>query len=163
MVKTKTMKLLLKRTKRTNDYTLGELFINGKFFCYTCEDTDRGIINTMPLATIQKVKVKDKTCIPATAEGHPYKITLDVVSPKYSNFTRYKWAKFCNGKIPRFVDVPGYSGVLIHVGNKANDTSGCLLVGFSKLKDGVGQSTACFTKLYEILLTDKNNIELEIV
>lgn len=152
------MKLLLKRVTKAKEFTLGELYIDGKFFCYTCEDTDRGLKQEMPLELIQKIKIKSVTCIPYGK----YKITMNVVSPKYSN-PKYKWAKPYGAKIPRLLDVPGYSGVLMHVGNYAKDTDGCLLVGFGKLKNGVSRSTECFHKLMEILLKDKNNIEIEIV
>lgn len=152
------MKLLLKRTTKANDFTLGELYIDGKFFCYTCEDRDRGLTQSMPLAVINKIKVASATCIPYGK----YKITLDVVSPKYSN-PKYKWAQKIGSKVPRLIDVPGYKGVLIHVGNYAKDTDGCLLVGSKKAKNGVLDSTNCFLKLYDILLKDKNNLEIEIV
>ena len=152
------MKLLVKRVTKASDFTLGELYIDGKFFCYTCEDKDRGLTQSMPVSVIEKIKVKTATCIPYGK----YKVTLDVVSPKYSN-PKYKWAKKIGAKVPCLIDVPGYAGVLIHVGNTAKDTDGCLLVGFAKSKNGVLQSTACFEKLYSILLKDKNNIEIEIV
>ena len=35
------MKLLLKRLHRTNNSTIGELSIDGKFECYTLEDKER--------------------------------------------------------------------------------------------------------------------------
>lgn len=152
------MKLLLKRSLKTKECTIGELFIDGKFFCYTCEDTDRGLKQSMPLETINKIKVKSVTCIPYGK----YKVTMDVVSPKYSN-PKYKWAAQVGAKIPRLLNVPGYEGVLIHVGNTAKDTDGCVLVGFGKTKTSVTRSTDCFLKLYNILLKDKNNIEIEIV
>lgn len=152
------MKLLLKRVTKAKDFTLGELYIDGKFFCYTCEDCDRGLRQDMPLSVIQKIKIKSVTCIPCGK----YKVTLDVVSPKYSN-PKYKWAAKIGAKVPRLIDVPGYIGVLIHVGNYAKDTDGCVLVGFGRTKNSVTRSTECFGKLYEILLKDKNNIEIEIV
>lgn len=152
------MKLLLKRTEKNKDFTRGELYIDGKFFCYTCEDTDRGLTQAMSLDIIKKIKVKGTTCIPYGT----YKVTMDVVSPKYSN-PKYKWAAKYKAKLPRLIDVPCYEGVLIHVGNTAKDTEGCVLVGKTKIKKGVGQSTACFHELMEILFTDKDNIEIEIV
>ena len=152
------MKLLLKRVQKTKTFTIGELYIDGKLFCYTCEDTDRGLKQDMPISVIEKIKIKSVTCIPYGK----YKVTLDVVSPKYSN-PKYRWAAKVGAKIPRLIDVPGYAGVLIHVGNTAKDTDGCILVGFSKTKDGVGRGGGRIIKQKEILLKDKNNIEIEIV
>lgn len=151
------MKLILKRTTKTKEFTIGELYINGDFFCYTCEDTDRGLRQNMPLETIKKIKIKTTTCIPYGK----YKVTIDVVSNKYNN-PKYKWAQKYNAKIPRLLNVPGYDGVLIHVGNHANDTDGCILVGFDKSMNGISNSTDCFHELMNILLKDKNNIEIEI-
>ena len=61
-----------------------------------------------------------------------------MVSPKFKDRS---WAKFCNGKLPRLLEVPGYNGVLIHVGNKPSDTLGCILVGYNKIKGQVVNST----------------------
>jgi len=37
------MKLKLRRTYKGEAYTIGHLYINGKYFCDTLEDTDRGL------------------------------------------------------------------------------------------------------------------------
>lgn len=58
-------------------------------------------------------KIKGDTAIPTGI----YNITLTVTSSKYSNFNKYPYAKFCNGKMPRLLNVPGYEGILIHAGN----------------------------------------------
>ena len=152
------MKLKLKRTQKNSDNTIGELFVDNNFFCYTCEDKDRGLDSSMSIDNIKKIKVHGKTAIPYGV----YNITLNIVSSKYSDFVRYKWAKACEGKLPRLLDVPGWEGVLIHVGNYAEDTEGCILVGDKKLKNGVGESTKCFTRLYELLLKNKENLSIEI-
>ena len=55
------MILTLKRKYFKNDYTIGKLYANGKYFCDTIEDKDRGLNSTMELKTIQREKVYGKT------------------------------------------------------------------------------------------------------
>ena len=111
--------LRLERTYKGVSYTIGKLYLNGKYLCDTLEDTDRGLKDTMPTEEIEKIKVYGKTAIPTGT----YKVDMNTVSPKFKDRT---WAKPYSGKLPRLLDVKGYSGVLIHVGNKPEDTLGCL-------------------------------------
>ena len=152
------MKLELIRKWKKQDYTIGELYIDGKFFSNTLEDPDRGLTSTMNLTEIKSKKIKGDTAIPTGT----YKITLDVVSPKYSNFSKYPYAKFCEGKMPRLLNIPGYEGVLIHAGNTQKDTEGCLLVGSNKVVGKVINSQATYKVLYNKLLKDTNNLIIEI-
>ena len=156
------MKLLIQRFNFSELKTQGRLYVDGEFFCYTCEDKDRLLNNGMTVEQINKIKIKDRTAIPYTT-AYPYPILLDVQSPKYSNFEKYKWARFCNGYLPRLQKVPGYEGVLIHVGNTDKDTSGCILVGDLLTNTGVGNSTICFERLYKKLqeATDEITISIE--
>lgn len=149
------MKLLIERIAMCETYTIGKLYVDGRYFCDTLEDKDRSLTQNMPLNEIYKRKISKETAIPTGK----YKIAMDVVSPKYS---AYKTYQFCQGKLPRLIDVPGYSGILIHIGNYPKDTEGCILVGENKQKGAVLNSTVTFKKLYDLLLTDKNNIEIEI-
>ncbi|MDR1340140.1 MAG: DUF5675 family protein, partial [Prevotellaceae bacterium] len=73
---------------------------------------------------------------------------LNAVSPKYSTREQYR---FCGGKVPRLLDVKGYDGVLIHIGNRPEDTEGCILVGENKVKGQVINSTETFKRLYEVM------------
>lgn len=142
------MKLTLKRTFKGPQYTIGKLYVNGVYECDTLEDTDRGLNETQSLLEIQSKKVYGQTAIPYGT----YKIDMNTVSPKFKDRS---WAKFCGGKLPRLIDVKGYEGVLIHVGNKAEDTLGCILVGENKVKGQVINSTATFQELYSVMLKAK--------
>lgn len=137
----------MKRYKTTM-YCISKLKINGEYFCDVLEDTDRGLKQTDPLELIKKLKINGATAIPIGR----YKIAMDTVSPKYSDFTRYPWAKAYGGKMPRLLNVPGFEGILVHIGNYPKDTSGCLLVGTNSIKGAVTQSTMYFNKLMAILL-----------
>lgn len=150
------MNLNLKRKDFTETYTLGNLFIEDKYFCDTLEDKDRDLDNSMSLEYIKTEKVYGKTAIPRGT----YEITLDVVSPKFKDRT---WAKFCGGKLPRLIDVKGYEGVLIHVGNRAEDTLGCILVGQNATNGFINNSTNTFKKLYKLLQDSKNKGEKLII
>ena len=148
------MKLVLERTFRGSAYTIGKLYVDGDYFCDTLEDVDRGLSSDMPLSEINEKKVYGETAIPAGT----YKVVMNVVSPKFKDRA---WAKPWDGKLPRLENVPGYEGVLIHVGNKAEDTLGCILVGQNKVKGQVINSTATFDKLMD-LLTQTNDITIKI-
>lgn len=142
------MKLELKRRFRGPNYTIGSLFINGVYECDTIEDVDRGLTDSMSVDEIKAKKIYGRTAIPTGT----YRIDMNTVSPKFKDRS---WAKFCGGKLPRLLDVKGYEGVLIHVGNKAEDTLGCILVGDNKIKGQVINSTATFQELYGELLKAK--------
>lgn len=138
------MKLLLKRIAKQKTYTIGKLYIDGVYECDTLEDTDRGLSDDMTIEEIKKKKVYGQTAIPYGT----YEVNMNVVSPKFKDRS---WATPYDGKLPRLMNVPGYEGVLIHVGNKPEDTLGCLLVGQNKIKGQVVNSTATFHELMEKL------------
>lgn len=148
------MKLLLKRIAKMEKYTIGKLYIDGKYFSDTLEDTDRNLTNTMSKDEIVKVKVYGKTAIPTGT----YVVDMNTVSPK---FGKRSWAQPYEGKVPRLQDVPGYEGVLIHPGNTADDTLGCILVGRNKVKGQVVESQDTFHSLMNILKGD-NDITITI-
>lgn len=144
------MKLTVKRIAKKPTYTIGKLYIDGVYFCDTVEDTDRGLFQGQSLDLIKKIKIPNKTAIPTGT----YKLTLNVVSPKYSKKAIYQ--EICKGRVPRLLDVPGYEGVLIHIGNSADDSSGCILVGQNKVVGKVINSTETFRKLYNKIKGQKD-------
>ena len=138
------MKLTLKRIARKEGYTIGRLYIDDAYFCDTLEDKDRGLEQAMPLDMIKRIKVKGETAIPTGT----YELSMRHISPKYS---RKKAFAFTGGVMPRLLNVPGYEGVLIHSGNTAADSEGCILVGENKAVGKVLNSMATFKALWSVL------------
>lgn len=126
----------LVRKELTNNSTIGELSVNGKFECFTLEDR------------VRPVKIKGETAIPLGA----YEVVVT-----FSN--RFK------KPLPLFLDVPGFEGIRIHPGNTKKDTEGCILVGQTKSKDMVGKSRAAFDILFAKIkaAAQKEKIFIEIV
>lgn len=149
------MKLTLRRIAKKDTYTVGKLYIDGVYFCDTIEDKDRGLYQKQDIQELRKIKVPSKTAIPTGI----YKISLNIVSPKYS--TKKIYQEICKGKVPRLLNVPGYEGVLIHIGNTAEDSAGCILVGQNKVVGKVINSTETFRKLYS-KIKGQNNLTIEI-
>lgn len=102
------MKLYLLRKFKGTDYTIGQLFIDGEYFCDTLEDV------------VRDSKIKHETAIPAGT----YKIEL-TFSAKFKKI------------LPILLNVPNFEGIRIHAGNTKSDTSGCILVGENKVKGKV--------------------------
>jgi hypothetical protein len=138
--------ILLKRTFKGENYTIGKLYVNGTYFCDTLEDKDRGLTSKDDIEYIKKIKVYGKTAIPAGL----YRITIEA-SIKFKRL------------LPYLHDVPGFSGILIHRGNDEDDTLGCILVGENKVKGKVINSTKYEVALMEMLqaLSDEMQITIE--
>jgi hypothetical protein len=118
------MKLKVARKWFTDKTTIGILYINGKFFCYTLEDVVR------PAGE----KVLGKTAI-------PWGIYQLIIT--YSN--RFK------RPLPLLVGVPNFSAIRMHNGNCDKDTEGCILVGMTHTKDFIGGSVLALEKLMSVL------------
>lgn len=125
------MEIEVKRIAKKSTYTIGKLYIDGKYICDTLEDTDRGICQTMDLRQIAHIKIKGKTAIPAGR----YEVVV-TYSPKFRM------------NLPILKNVPGYEGVRIHAGNTASDTEGCILCGKN---DKIGQVTNSREWTYNIV------------
>ena len=124
------MELLLARKKFTSSSTIGELYVNGSFQCYTLEDYDRDKNRDGDLNDQGEQKVFGKTAIP---RGR-----YQVVVSYSDRFKKY---------LPLLLNVPGFAGIRIHSGNTAADTEGCLLVGTTCQADFIGNSRVAFQAL----------------
>ena len=138
------MELKLKRIALRDTYTIGRLYVDNHPFCDTLEDKVRDINKDGDLNDVGEGKVYSKTAIPYGR----YEITMKVQSPKYSQRASYAW---CKGYLPRLLNVLHFDGILIHAGNTAEDSAGCLLVGENKVKGKVINSMETLKRLYRIL------------
>ncbi len=121
------MQITIKRLYKTNTSTIGELFINGVFECFTLEDVER------------PVKIKNETAIP--------KGTYKVIINQSNRFKRL---------LPLLLNVPNFEGIRIHSGNSNHDTEGCILVGQTRNKNYIGQSRKAFNKLFKKMQAAKD-------
>lgn len=137
------MNILVKRIAKKDTYTIGKMYIDGKYFCDTLEDKDRDLKQASSLSSIQKIKVPNQTAIPTG--------TYEVIVNKSPRFGRM---------LPRILNVPGFDGILIHRGNTDKDTSGCILVGENKVVGKVINSTIYETKLVDLLTKAQNNKDI---
>ena len=136
------MKLKLVRKWKKEGYTIGQLYVDGVFFSNTIEDKDRGLNQNMTKEKILFMKKPGITAIPTGT----YEIALNVQSPKYKKSKTMM--QFCQAYMPRLLNVPGYDGVLIHPGNSASDTEGCIIPGKNDKVGWVSNSTNYFKDLY---------------
>lgn len=146
------MILKVKRELPEDTYTPGTLYIDGEKFCNTLEDRDRGLTQDMTIGEIQSRKIYGGTAIPKGT----YKVTTEVVSPKFSQYPFYM--EVCNGKLPRLLDVPGYEGVLIHVADgwkKDKLLQGCIGIGERRSDGFLLKGKETFKRLWEKIKDEK--------
>jgi len=130
------MNLLLQRHPSNDVCTTGDLYLDGRWLCYTLEDV------------VREKKIKGQTAIPAGI----YKVTVN-------------WSGRFNRPLPLLLDVPQFSGVRIHAGNTASDTDGCILIGKELGKNAVYKSREACSDLFErikVALNMNHEITIEI-
>lgn len=120
------MKLVLQRFYLKPEYTVGRLSVGGEYFCDTLEDRVRDLV--------REKKVSGQTAIPAGR----YEVVVNH-SPRFGR------------DLPRLLDVPGFEGILIHRGNTACDTLGCILVGENRIPGRVVNSVSYEQRLTRTL------------
>ena len=119
------MLIKVERKARKSAYTVGKVSIDGKAFCDSLEDTDRGATQVMPFVSTggnkgywvkpdgtHIDKVPGKTAIPTGR--------YDACS--------YYWPKF-KSYVVQLLRVPGFTGILMHNGMTADHSEGCVLLG----------------------------------
>ena len=124
------MTLLLLREPSRDGSTLGSLYVDGRWQCWTLEDE----IRERPDVEVGAWKIPGQTAIPAG------EYRLDITPSK----------RF-NRPMPLLLDVPGFDGIRFHWGNRSADTEGCVIVGRERYYSTVGESRAAFERLFTIL------------
>lgn len=120
------MRLRLIREPSKDGATLGVLFVDGVFECFTLEDPIREIRGK----EVATWKVAGKTAISAGR----YSVLVNLSQ-------RFKQL------MPLLIAVPGFEAVRIHPGNSAEDTEGCILVGRGRSAGTVSSSRLAFDAL----------------
>ena len=145
------MKIRIERIVSDSESTIGVLFIDGVFQCFTLEDEYR------------TAKVKGETRIPAGR----YRIGLRAeggLTQKYAA----RYPDIHRGML-WLQDVPSFQWIYIHVGNRDEHTEGCILVGdtASPLHGdmSIGSSINAYRRIYPMLAAaaENGNLEIEII
>lgn len=140
------MKILIQRYSLNDESTLGLLFVNGEFQCYTIEDT------------YNKAKVYGKTRIPSGIYMLKLRNEGGMVKKYNTRFNNHR------GML-HLQNVKDFQYVYIHVGNKSEDSEGCVLVGNQpnnnqRDKGFIGDSATAYQELYNKI---NNVIDNEVV
>ena len=144
------MKAKIIRVAEGKNSTLSHLYIDGIFQCFLLEDK------------IRQVKIMKQTAIP---EGI-FRLRLNTWGGMNKTYFP-KYGSIHKGMI-EIAELPTFTSVYIHIGNKIQQTAGCPLVGLSYIKkDGdyqvlqsVDAYKQVYKKLYEVATGKDNQIEI---
>ena len=141
------MEITVNRIAESSESTVSLLQLDGKALCFTLEDQPQ-----------PGPKVRGETRIPAGR----YEIRPREFGGFHSRYKRrYSWHR---GML-ELADVPGFTDILIHVGNTDDDTAGCLLVGQGALLRGrysVQASVLAYRALYRKVIDSCYNGDLSV-
>ena len=119
----------VKRLYDNGKATTGEMYIDGKFECYTLEDT------------YNYPKVFGKTRIPEGSYAVELRKEGEMVKKYDAKYPGHDGMLWLRG-------VPDFKYVYIHVGNFHENTDGCILVGKTLGDGAIGSSIAAYKELY---------------
>lgn len=132
------MELNITRFSGGEESTLGLLFVDNRFFCYTLEDQ------------FNEPKIPGETRIPPGR----YQIKLRTDGGMH---TRYGERFDFHVGMLWLQDVPGFTFIYMHVGNKDDDSEGCILTGDGQVQNvteqgQVSSSVSAYTRLYKAII-----------
>ena len=143
------MNIELKRKEFTPNSIIGEVFIDDEFFCYSIENPKIGSAAGQDLA-IPYGDYRLSYHSPSRFEAGLHSLMKDDKS--------YKMLCLSNERVPKS------RAILIHWGNTAKDTEGCIILGKTKDKDFIGNSkVACYDFYKRLKDEDISKIHFTIV
>ncbi|UII25985.1 DUF5675 family protein [Fulvivirga maritima] len=135
--------ITLLRYSDDKETTVGLLYLNGQYYCYTLEDTFRS------------KKIANQTRIPAGT----YQVAFRRLETNLTKKYRDRFPDWFDYHL-EVQNVPQFTGIYIHNGGTHKDTSGCILVSdslsVSSKSTYLSNSRETFKRLYLYL---KSNIE----
>ena len=126
-------KLKIVREEISSESTIGSLYLNGEFFCYTLELPWKDNKNRISCIPTGNYPVVERSAAASTVARYPHL---------------------------HIQDVPGRSYILVHRGNTAADILGCVLVGESKGTNRVNNSTGAMNRLMATVSGTKITMEI---
>jgi hypothetical protein len=141
------MRIVADRFVADNNTTISKVSVDGEFICFGLEDEYR------------EKKVAGETRIPAGT----YKVAPRKEGRHYAAYSkRWRWHR---GAL-WIQNVPGFSYIMIHIGNTEKDTEGCLLVGsYAETTPGkmmIAQSAQAYELLYKKVIGEAEQGRLAI-
>lgn len=138
------------------DMTLGALYVQGRFRCFTLEDQPQA-----------GAKVPGETRIPAGI----YDVKLRTEGGFHQRYANHPRIGNVHKGMLWLQHVKGFEWILIHCGNSDDDTAGCILVGRDALTEPggegrLGRSVDAYMDIYPEIaaaLLEDRNVTVEII
>ena len=130
------LRLTLTRIHQADQVTIGVLHELGDpaMYCYTLEDP------------VRDQKIPNVTAIPTGS----YRLGLRMIGGMHARYSE-RFGSFHKGMV-WLQDVPDFSFVYAHIGNRVEDTEGCILLGSSHQGRSVLNSESAYRKVYPSIL-----------
>ena len=156
------MKIQVKRTARKNTYTIGKVTVDGKAFCDSLEDTDRGVTQVMPFTSTGGNKGYWTTPDNGIIEKVPGKTAIPT---GLYDACSYYWEKY-KCYVVMLLRVPGFTGILMHNGMTADHSEGCILLGKNNIVGRLDGSRLYMDALVARVMAAEHrgeNVQVEVI
>ena len=119
------------RPTKGEAFTPGRMYVNGLSIGYTCEDEDR---------RLESVGIDGKQYGRTAISRGMYRLEV-TFSQRFQK------------ELPAVVDVPAFTGIRVHGGNRAEDSLGCILLGQVRTASGIANCASTVSRLIAMIKT----------